>query len=547
MPASTAGPATAPERRSGQATDALLGRVFLVGWHREIDALPLAVQRLVIRHVPHGAMGRATAVRTARTSRRRGMKEEAEKREWLYCSKVALRHVTSGRMKAVTMGKRSARLGGTVMAAFVGVALGTGCLQAGVAMADEGLDEVEFSPVSAQESPSYDSVGDTSASPDSTASEYEVPESDAGTVADTGGVGLTGASDEPHGADASIYQATDIADAETVDVGVAENVAASIEADGAAATQNDDIVALGLGGASFLDTSADAWYAPYVEWAASEGLITGYKDVSGNYTGLFGPQDGLTRAQLAVILWRYAGSPSASSAGFSDTRGHWAEKAIDWCAQQGIVTGYSGTGMFGPDDGVTREQLCTMLWRNAGRPGGGISLVRWSDGGQVSSYASQAVAWAAGEGIMAGSVGNATVLLLPSNGATRAEAAKMLAVALGGYLGTTPEHQVLKSIEGWWTTNGKRPKNPYFHIHDGVVDCYSHDGTFASTHPLTETDIHWYPAGSFMHGRSEACYGFLYNGGYRTISPEHMQIYARGDGNQYSGSSSWSRSGVLSG
>lgn len=430
-------------------------------------------------------------------------------------------------------------------AALLGVALGTVGLQAGISMADEVPAEAEFSPVPSQEEPSFDLVGDASECLDPIAPGHDDSGADAELAGDAEDASSTVVGDEAHGADEPAYQALDAEGAEATDAGAADSRASSADPD--AAAQDDDVVALGLGTVSFTDTSADAWYAPYVEWAASEGLITGYKNASGNYTGLFGPQDGLTRAQLAAVLWRHAGTPSASSAGFSDTRGHWAEKAIDWCAQQGIVTGYSGTGTFGPDDGVTREQLCTMLWRNAGRPGGGISLVRWSDGSQVSSYAIQAVAWAAGKGIMAGSVGNAKVLLLPSNGATRAEAAKMLAVALGGYLGTTPEHQVLKSIEGWWTTNGQRPKNPYIHIHDGVVDCYSHDGTFVSTDPLTETDIRWYPAGTFMHGRSEACYGFLYNGGYRTISPEHTQIYARGDGNHYSGSSSWSRSGVLSG
>ncbi len=464
----------------------------------------------------------------------------------LYCNGAGVAWRTDGGMKAVTMDKRGARLGGIAMAALLGVALGTVGLQAGISMADEVPAEVGFSPVLSQEEPSFDPVGDASEGLDSTEPGRDDSGADAELAGDAEDASSAVVGDETHGTDEPTYQALDAEGAETIGAGAAESSASPAELE-AATAQDDGVVALGLGAVSFTDISADAWYAPYVEWAASEGLITGYKNASGNYTGLFGPQDGLTRAQLAAILWRHAGTPGASSAGFSDTKGHWAERAIDWCAQQGIVTGYSGTGTFGPDDGVTREQLCTMLWRNAGRPGGGISLVRWSDGSQVSSYATQAVAWAAGKGIMAGSVGNATVLLLPSNGATRAEAAKMLAVALGGYLGTTPEHQVLKSIEGWWTTNGQRPYNPYFHIHDGVLDYYTHEGKLLKTQALTETDIRWYPAGTFMHGRSEACYGFLYNGGYRTISPEHTQIYSRGDGNHYSGSSSWSRSSALSG
>lgn len=353
------------------------------------------------------------------------------------------------------------------------------------------------------------------------------------------------------------YQAPEIWDESDEDAGKAgtdqdqaADADAASTADSPAATQTDtrgDTEAFAMGAVSFTDVSSGEWYSPYVEWAASEGLITGYRDNQGNPTGLFGPQDSFTRAQLATILWRNAGAPDAPSAGFSDTAGHWAKRAIDWCAQQGIITGYDGTGLFGPDDGITREQLCTMLWRNAGRPGGGIPLNRWVDGGWVSPFAGQAVAWAAGQGIMAGSVGNAQVLLLPQDGATRAEAAKMLAVALGGYLGTTPEHQVLKSIEGWWTTNGQRPINLYFHIHDGMVDRYDHNGTLTGTETLTENDIRWYEAGSFMNSKSGAGYAFLYNGGYRYICRDGSQIYAYGRGNSYSGSSSWSRSGALEG
>ena len=79
-----------------------------------------------------------------------------------------------------------------------------------------------------------------------------------------------------------------------------------------------------------------------------------------------------------------------------------------------------------------------------------------------------------------------------------------------------------------------------------MIDYYSHGGALVSTQTLTENDIRWYEAGSFIYGRSKAGYAFLYDG-YRYICADGSQIYSYGDGSHYSGSSSWSRSGVLEG
>lgn len=280
------------------------------------------------------------------------------------------------------------------------------------------------------------------------------------------------------------------------------------------------IEAYATSGTTFSDVSSNDWYAPYVSWASNQGLINGYKDSKGNLTGRFGPENSLTRAEFAAMLWRNAGCPRAASAGFSDTGKHWAKKAIDWCASKGIVTGYGGTNSFGPDDRITREQLCTMLWRNAGCPSGGVSPSRWHDGSSVDSYAWNAVSWAAGAGIMAGTA-SAPVSLNPQANATRAEAAKMLAVALGGYEGTSPEHQAMQSLTGWW--KGISSIGSYYYIHDGKIDCYTPVSTddhrvilgykYYNTVTFTSNDIKWYKAGTFNKGRSKACYAFQYNGG----------------------------------
>ena len=300
-----------------------------------------------------------------------------------------------------------------------------------------------------------------------------------------------------------------------------------------AQTVDDDagIEACAISGTTFTDVPSSAWYAPYVRWASNQGLVSGYKDSNGNLTGRFGPEDSLTRAELAAMLWRNAGCPSAPSAGFSDTGRHWAKKAIDWCASQGIVTGYSGTKTFGPDDRITREQLCTMLWRNAGYPSGGVSPSRWHDGYNVDDYAWNAVSWAAGQGIMAGTA-SAPVSLNPQSNATRAEAAKMLAVALGGYEGTSPEHQFLQSLTGWWQEPNSMAEAYY--IHNGKIDHYRPVRNnnyavigyqFQNSTTLTENDIAWYSKGYFNHGRSNACYAFQYSGNWRLYSDETLSCW----------------------
>ena len=182
---------------------------------------------------------------------------------------------------------------------------------------------------------------------------------------------------EPEGPAGSDARPSDKADDNTIKDPAATG---EITPDEQASAQDADeagIETFDISGTTFTDVPSSAWYAPYVRWASNQGLVSGYKDSKGNLTGLFGPEDSLTRAELAAMLWRNAGCPSAPSAGFSDTSKHWAKKAIDWCTSQGIVTGYDGTNWFGPDDCITREQLCTMLWRNAGYPSGGVSPSRW--------------------------------------------------------------------------------------------------------------------------------------------------------------------------
>ena len=95
----------------------------------------------------------------------------------------------------------------------------------------------------------------------------------------------------------------------------------------------------------FADVDNGQWYAEGVSWAAAQGIIGGY----GN--GAFGPNDNITRAQLAVMLWRYAGSPAATDRElhFADAykASDWAEEALRWTTERGIPQ-WKGRRYFGP-------------------------------------------------------------------------------------------------------------------------------------------------------------------------------------------------------
>ena len=93
-----------------------------------------------------------------------------------------------------------------------------------------------------------------------------------------------------------------------------------------------------------------------------------------------------------------------------------------WAAAQGIVGGY-GNGKFGPNDSITREQLAVMLWRYNREPAATDKELHFSDANRASSWALEALRWAAGNGVLNGK-GNGT--LDPTGTASRAETAQML-------------------------------------------------------------------------------------------------------------------------
>lgn len=169
---------------------------------------------------------------------------------------------------------------------------------------------------------------------------------------------------------------------------------------------------------SFADVAQGAWYYEAVQFAQEEGLMSGYSD------GRFAPYDNLSRAQLAQILFNKEGRSAVNGPmTFSDVDSSaWYAEAIRWAASQGIVSGY-GNGNFGPNDPISREQLAMMLWRYSGSPATATKELRFSDAGEAGDYARDALRWAVENGILNGYEDGR---LGPKGLATRAQVAQLL-------------------------------------------------------------------------------------------------------------------------
>ena len=145
----------------------------------------------------------------------------------------------------------------------------------------------------------------------------------------------------------------------------------------------------------FGDVSTDAYYYEAVKWAQKKGITGGI----GN--DLFGPNQPCTRAQIATFLWRAAGSPEPKNmSSFSDvpTDSYYA-KAVAWAVENGITTG-TGDGKFSPNAPCTRAQSVTFLYRASGSPAVSDSAV-FGDVAANAFYA-DAVAWAVANGVTNG-------------------------------------------------------------------------------------------------------------------------------------------------
>lgn len=168
----------------------------------------------------------------------------------------------------------------------------------------------------------------------------------------------------------------------------------------------------------FTDVAESSWYYEAVRYVSENGLMNGVSST------VFAPEANLSRAMLAQILYNKAGKPSVTAnSTFTDvTSGEWYSDAVTWAAANNIVGGY-GNGRFGPNDNITREQLAVMLWRYAREPATAIKELNFSDANEASGYALNALCWATENGIINGKGDN---ILDPKGFATRAQVAQML-------------------------------------------------------------------------------------------------------------------------
>jgi len=170
--------------------------------------------------------------------------------------------------------------------------------------------------------------------------------------------------------------------------------------------------------AGFSDVSADAWYSESVAYIQDNGIMSGTTETE------FEPNASMSRAMLAMVLYRMEGSPAVSGTdNFTDTLNDaWYANAVYWASEQNLIGGY-GNNLFGTNDPVSREQIATILWRYAKSPEIIGNTESFADANIISNWATTAVEWAKENNIVGGKGEN---LFDPAGQATRAEVATIL-------------------------------------------------------------------------------------------------------------------------
>ena len=172
------------------------------------------------------------------------------------------------------------------------------------------------------------------------------------------------------------------------------------------------------------DVSESAWYYSAVKYAYTNKLMTGYEN------GKFGPSDSITRGQFITILYRLNGSPSVNyNITFRDVpNGAYYTNAVKWAVQRGITTGYNAYS-FGPNDKITREQIAIFLTRYSKNilnknTISSYNLTAYRDSNQIGTYAVDSMKYIIEKGVIKGDANGVT--LRPKANSNRAEAATMI-------------------------------------------------------------------------------------------------------------------------
>lgn len=171
----------------------------------------------------------------------------------------------------------------------------------------------------------------------------------------------------------------------------------------------------------FTDVTKNDWYYDAVAYVYEKGIMNGT-----DYTS-FSPTTTLSRAMLAQVLYNLSGQPESSDSSFADVPSSaWYADAVGWAATEGVVTGYSNN-IFGPENPVTREQMAAMFYRYAAAQGDDMTakgnLDSFVDCEDTSAWAVEAMQWAVAEGLISGKNNG---ILDPKGTATRAEVATIL-------------------------------------------------------------------------------------------------------------------------
>lgn len=223
-----------------------------------------------------------------------------------------------------------------------------------------------------------------------------------------------------------IFSSADIKEGETytvfvdgTSVGTATAKLGTSTSDGGsfAPGQNQNGGAQPGGVSGFGDVPQTSWFADAVKYVSENKLM------NGTSTTAFSPNENMSRAMLATVLYRMSGETAEADSSFGDVSSSaYYAAAVNWASSKGIVNG-TDRGMFSPDLSITREQLAAMLYRYAGEPSVSADLSAYTDAVSISPYAEKAVEWCVAKGILSG---KSATRLAPQDTATRAECAAML-------------------------------------------------------------------------------------------------------------------------
>lgn len=243
-------------------------------------------------------------------------------------------------------------------------------------------------------------------------------------------------------------------------------------------------------GLPFTDVATTDWFYDGVKYAYDNGLMVGTSNT------MFGPSITTTRCMVVTILYRQDGSPAVTTGGtFTDVAaGSWYTAPIEWAVANGIVFGY-GNSLFGPNDAITREQMAAIIYRYSNYKGYDVSkqsdLSKFTDAGSVNEWAKVPMAWANAEGLISGT---SNTNLSPKDNVTRAQVAVILnrfcenivakANKPDGTIGVSFNLLIDKVITNssefstQWIASGSQPRKP--------ADPVSTVGTFAGWYDSPE-------------------------------------------------------------